>query len=90
LSWANGGLSSLYFADGGILDVYLHDTIFGAGVGGLTDHEGTVNARFAYRSGGGTTPIAVPEPGAVALLGLGLIAIALLRVRSRRASPSSL
>jgi hypothetical protein len=91
LSWDNGGHSSLLFGDGGILDVYLEDAVFGAGLFGLTDSVAAVNGKFRYTQGAGQ-PARVPEPAVLTLLGGGLLLIALLRRRrassSRRSQPT--
>ncbi len=80
LTWANGGLNSLYFA-GGILDVFLQDTSFGGQFGGLNDDPGVVKAKFAYRPG----VAVVSEPTTLALLGAGFLIVALWRRRSSNA-----
>jgi hypothetical protein len=77
LNWANGGLNTLYFGNGGILDLYLQDTQFGGSFGGLEDTSGTVKGRFAFRQG----PITVTEPATLTLLGAGLLLVALIRRR---------
>jgi hypothetical protein len=80
LTWDNGGLNSLYFGNGGILDVYLEDAVFGLGFGGLTTSSADVNAKFTYRR----SPLAVPEPTLLALVGGGLLVlVAWTRRRSR-------
>lgn len=77
LTWANGGLNTLYFGNGGILDLYLQDTQFGGSFGGLDHDSGTVKGRFAFRQG----PITVTEPATLTLLGVGLLLVALIRRR---------
>ena len=82
LTWDNGGLSSLYFGNGGMLDVYLEDAVFGLGIGGLTDRAADVHGKFTYRRG---TALAVPEPAVLSLIGGGLLVLAFVR-RRRSAS----
>jgi hypothetical protein len=72
LSWENGGLNSLHFGNGGILDVYLEDATFAPGLGGLTGRSAAVDAKFTYRR----APVAVPEPTTLALIGSGLLLVA--------------
>jgi hypothetical protein len=81
LTWDNGGMNSLTFGDGGVLDVYLEDAVFGLGVFGLSGQTANVNAKFTYRR----SPTAVPEPGVITLIGCGLLLIAVAR-RTRRLS----
>ena len=79
LTWDNAGLKSLYFGNGGILDVYLEDAVFGLGIGGLTTSSADVNAKFTYRR----SPLAVPEPTLLALVGGGLLVLVAWMRRGR-------
>lgn len=81
LTWDNGGKNTLYFGNGGILDVYLNDAVFGAGIFGLTKHSADVHGKFTYRR----SPLSVPEPALLTLLGGGLLLLAYVRRRSRTA-----
>jgi hypothetical protein len=81
LTWSNEGKNSLYFGDGGILDVYLEDAVFGFGFFGLSSQTANVNAKFTYRR----SPMAVPEPGVLALVGCGLLLLVLARHARRLA-----
>lgn len=83
LTWDNGGLSSLYFGNGGILDVYLEDAVFGLGVFGLSHSSADVHGKFTYRQSSVT---AVPEPAVLSLIGGGLLLVAFLRRRRNSAS----
>ena len=82
LTWDNGGKNTLYFGNGGILDIYLNDAVFGLGLVGLSDHSAEVAGKFTYRR----SPLAVPEPAILALLGGGLLVLAYIRRRSKAAS----
>jgi hypothetical protein len=77
LTWDNGGVNSLYFGDGGVLDVYLEDAVFGLGLLGLSHQTADVSAKFTYRRG----TLAVPEPAILTLVGGGLLLLALIRRR---------
>jgi hypothetical protein len=83
LTWDNGGQNSLYFGNGGILDIYLNDAVFGAGLVGLTGHTADVRGKFTYRR----SPLAVPEPAVLTLIGGGLLLLAYIRRRSKAAAP---
>ncbi len=82
LTWDNGGKNSLYFGNGGILDIYLNDAVFGLGLLGLTDHSADVAGKFTYRR----SPLAVPEPAILTLVGGGLLLVAFIRRRSKTAA----
>ena len=84
LTWDNGGKNSLYFGNGGILDVYLNDAVFGAGILGLTGHSADVAGQFTYRRAP-RGPLAVPEPAILTLVGGGLLVLAYIRRRSKAA-----
>jgi hypothetical protein len=97
LTWDNGGSSSLYFGDGGVLDVYLEDVIFGSGLGGLSRQSAAVHGKFTLReapapSGVSETPVpmSVSEPAALALIGVGLLLLAcVFRLPRNEASAAS-
>jgi hypothetical protein len=82
LTWDNGGKNTLSFGNG-ILDVYLNDAVFGIGFFGLTHYSADVLGKFTYRSSG---PVAVPEPAALTLVGVGLLLLGYIRRRSRIAA----
>jgi hypothetical protein len=92
LTWANGGYNSLYFGDTGILDVFLQDVTFGAGVLGLNSSSATVKGKFFFRQaptgagGPGPGPITVPEPAALTLLGAGLLIVGFVWRRRRKSA----
>jgi hypothetical protein len=81
LKWDNGGLNTLHFGNGGALDVYLEDAVFGFGLFGLSDYAAAVNGKFKYVSAPTTRALAVPEPAILTLLGAGLLVLAWLRRR---------
>jgi hypothetical protein len=80
LTWDNGGRNSLTFGNGGLLDIYLNDAVFGLGLGGLSRYAADVEGKFTYRR----SPLAVPEPAILSLVGAGLLLMAYIRRRKSR------
>ena len=64
-----------------VLDRESGEVVFGDGVSGARPSSGVTGVIASYRTGGGAEVIGVPEPGTLALFGIGLLGMALARRR---------
>ena len=84
LRWSSS-VSSLYFGNGGILDLRLEDAFFGEGWFGLSEDAATVRGKFTLRRG--ADAVAVPEPATLSLFGGALLLLAFVRRRRTAQRP---